>query len=72
MGVAAVLDGEESCKRDRKRKLQTWVVLFVLEVLKCVVVLMPSRPKYHNCGVISKMFGMCLIVFGFMIQYELN
>lgn len=62
----------ESYKCDRKRKLQTWVVLFALELVKRVVVLMPSRPKYHNCGAISKMFEMCLIVLGFMIQYELN
>lgn len=72
MAVAAVLDGEESCKRDSKRKLQTWAVLFALEVPKCMVVMMPSRPERHNCGAIAKISGMCLIVHGFMVQHEMN
>lgn len=72
MAVATVLDGEESCKHDRKRKLQTWVVLFALEVLKCVVVLMSSRPERHNCGAIANVSGICLIVHGFTIRHETN
>lgn len=54
------LNGKESCKRDRKRKVQTGVVLFALEVLKSVFVLMPSRPEFHSCGAMKKKSGMCL------------
>jgi len=33
---------------------------------------MPSRPECHNCGAMTKMSGMCLIVHGFMIRQEMN
>lgn len=47
-------------------------VLFALEMLKCVVVLMPSRSECLNRGTIAKMSGMCLIVHGAMTQREMN
>lgn len=56
--------GKEACK--------TGIVPFALKELKCVIVLMFSSPKCHNCAAITKVSGVCLVVHGFMIQHQIN
>lgn len=55
-----------------KETRKTGIVPFALKEMKCVVVLMSSRPECHNYEAITKVPGMCLIVHGFMKQQEIN